>query len=108
MRAETGNGELELVIVRCRATHACCEEYLSRLGGTGRPEDAMPATIRCVALLSLIADRLESGLPCPLALVDEAVRTAHALPADGFGCATACAAAAEALAGWVDSAYERG
>ena len=108
MTPQTDNGHLADVIAACRHVRVCCDGYLSWLSGPERrAEGALPETIRCIALFALIGDRLAQGLPCPLGLVDEAVRSARALRPDQFGCASGCGVAADALAEWVDARYER-
>jgi hypothetical protein len=108
MRPEAENGEVEAAVRRCRACEASCEEQLSRLSARSSHDGLLPATIACVALLSMIGERLEAGLPCPVALLEHAIACAEALPADEVGCSDACLAAAEALSALVDASYERG
>ena len=109
MAPQTDNGRLAHVVAACRGVRGCCDGYLAWLS---RPErrhgGELPETIRCIALFALIGDRLADGRSCPIGLIDEAVRSARALGADEFGCADGCAAAADALADWVDGRYERG
>lgn len=104
------NGTLGLVVDCCRASRDCCEPYLAQLNTEGRAEASarLAETTRCVALLSMIADRLELDGECPTEPIDVTIELARDLPDDSFGCAAACRTAADALSEWLDGAYQRG
>jgi hypothetical protein len=65
-----------------------------------------PDTIRCVALLTLVANRLELGGERPIDLIDAVIDQARDLPEDAFGCASACNDAADTLSEWLNSGYD--
>ncbi len=105
MRPETENGFLEAVEL-CRISAEACDRYISRLAADGERDPRFMGTIRCVALLSMIADRLEEDNSAPVGLVDMTIELARELPHDEFGCAAACQAAADALSARLASTYE--
>jgi hypothetical protein len=102
---ETENDILHVVEL-CRVCSEACDRYVTRLAADGERDPRFLDTIRCIALLSMIADRLEEVDHAPVGLVDVTIELARELPNDEFGCAAACQAAADALSARLDSAYE--
>jgi hypothetical protein len=107
MHAREANGEQEAAIRLCRACREVCDAELRQQSAQrelGPPRD----TITCVAILSLIGDRLDRNEPCPYSLLEHAVELAEQLPEDGSACAAACRAAAEAISDLVEENHELG
>lgn len=108
MAPRTGNDTLGRMIRVCRGPRVPCDRYLDWLSHHDEQEHKTPFdTLRCVALLSMIADRLDLGDQRPIDLIDATIELARDLPEDLFGCAAACNAAADALSEWLNSACER-
>ncbi len=109
MRPPLENEALAAVVGSCRASRDRCEPLLLQQGCERDTEAAarLAQTAFCVALLSVISDRLELEGDCPADLIDTAIHSARELPPDDCGCAAACNAAADALSEWLDGAYER-
>ncbi len=107
MASQIGDGTLKTVIEACCTPRAPCGCYLEWLSHQDEQERLSPFdTFRCVALLSVIADRLELGSHCSIGLVENTIELARELPEDAFGCAAACRAAADALSEWLNAGYE--
>lgn len=107
MCARIGNGTLDGVIERCHACREVCDRYVAKLYAGGEPDRTRLETTRCVALLSMIAERLEADGNPPIELIDSTIELARELPDDDAGCAAACRDAADALGEWLDGGYER-
>ena len=108
MSPRTANGEQELAMRLCRRCRAVCDAELRRLSAEGGDLGTLRETITCIAILSLIGERLEGDQPCPPGLLDHAVQCAERLPDDGSDCAAACRAAAQALSDLIEANYEIG
>jgi hypothetical protein len=107
MGPQIGDGTLETAIEACRAPRTACDRYLEWLSHQDEHERRSTfETFRCVALLSVIADRLELDRRCPIGLIDATIELARELPQDAFACAAACRAAADALTEWLNGGYE--
>ena len=107
MAERIGGGTLETVIEACRAPRAPCDRYLEWLSHEDEHERQLPFdTLRCVALLSVIADRLELDRDRLISLIDAATELTRELPQDAFDCAATCRAAANALSEWLNGGYE--
>ena len=107
MASQIGDGTLETMIEACRAPRAPCGRYLGWLSHQDEHERQAPFdALRCVALLSVIADRLALGSHCSIGLIANTIELARELPEDAFGCAAACRAAADALSEWLNAGYE--
>ena len=107
MAPRTGNDTLRRMIDASRAPRVPCERYLASLSHQDEQGEQSPfATLRCVALLSTVADRIDFGAERPIDLIDTTIELARDLPEDRFGCAAACNAAADELSEWLNSAYE--
>ena len=102
-----GNGTLHNLVEKCRACRAACERFLDQLAPAKGYDPTFSDTLRCVALLSVIGDRLDAAEAFPTELVDAAVELARELSEDAFGCALACQVAADALEHWLDGSFER-
>ncbi len=98
---------LPVGIARSRACRGPCEDYLALVDSVSGYDRGFSDTLRCVALLSVIADRLEADGSLPIDLIDTAVELARDLYDDRFGCAVACQAAADSLSDLLDGRYER-
>ena len=97
-----GNGTLKNVVALCRACGEACEARLAQ-SRPGSPVDpAFAATLRCVALLTMIGERLEADEHCPSEIIEATIDLVRELSPDDFGCATACEAAADALQAWLE------
>jgi hypothetical protein len=96
-----------VAIARSRACRGPCEDYLARIDSVDGNDRGFSDTLRCVAMLSLVADRLETDDDLPIDLIDSAVELARDLYDDRFGCAAACQAAADSLSELLDGRYER-
>lgn len=107
MRASLRYESLQVAIDRCRDCREPCERYLARLDPERGLDPNVSDTIRCTALLSMIAERLDAADSAPWELIEATVDLIRDLPEDACGCAAACAAAADALADWLDSGFER-
>lgn len=107
MCPQIGNGTLDCAIERCRVCREICDRYVAQLYARGEPDPTRFETTRCVALLSMIAERLETDGDPPVELIDTTIELARELPDDDAGCAAACRQAADALSEWLDGSYER-
>jgi hypothetical protein len=96
-----------MAIERCRDCRESCERYLARLDPERGVDPNFSDTIRCTALLSMIAERLDTADSIPWELIEATVDLVRELPEDAYGCAAACAIAADALADWLDGGFER-
>lgn len=108
MRPSLRNESLQVAIERCRDCRERCERHLARVDRGGGVDPNVADTLRCVALLSMIAERLETSDSPPLELIEATIELARDLPEDDCGCAAACAVAGDALGDWLDSGFERG
>jgi len=106
MLPPTGNGALHAVIATCRACRDACDPRLAQAAG-GERDRAFDDTLRCIALLSVVADTLERDGACAPEVCYAAVELANELPDDGHGCAAACRTAAAAMSRWLDGGFER-
>jgi hypothetical protein len=108
MASRIGDGTLETMIEACRAPRAPCDQYLESLSQHhGHLPQPRFDTLRCVALLSVIADRFELGSQYPIGLIENTIELTRELREDAFGCAAACRAAADALSEVLNGGYER-
>lgn len=100
------NGTLQAVVASCRACREPLRQYLARRDAGAPRGQSFADTVRCVALLSVVADTLERGDYCPTQLIDTSIELAAELLEDMSGCAAACQAAADALSDWLEGSYE--
>lgn len=107
MRQSLRNESLQVAIERCRECREPCDRYLAQVDPERGIDPSFSDTLRSVAVLSMIAERLEVADATPLELIEATLDLVRDLPEDGYGCAAACAAAADALGDWLDSGFER-
>lgn len=107
MRSSRRKESLQVAIERCRDCREPCERHLARGGRGGDVYPDVADALRCAALLSMIAERLETAESPPLELIEAAIELTRDLPEDECGCAAACAVTGDALADWLDSGFER-
>jgi hypothetical protein len=107
MDSAATNGETRAAIALCRACRTACDRQLVLLANAGDARRRFHDLVICVALLDLVADRLEFGSDCPPRLLELAIQAAGALPEDDVGCARACQQAAELLGDLLAAGYER-
>jgi hypothetical protein len=108
VRHRAANGEQGGAVKLCLACQTVCDPDLRRLASDGGDLGSLRDTIACIAILSLIGERLDRDQPCPHALLEHAVECAERLPDDGSRCAAACRAAAQALSDLIGANYEDG
>jgi hypothetical protein len=108
VRHRAANGEQEGAIRLCLACRTVCDPDLRRLASDGGDLGPLRETIACVAILSLIGERLDRHQPCPQALLEHAIECADQLPDDGSRCAAACRAAGQALSDLIEANYKNG
>jgi hypothetical protein len=106
MDSPAAKSETHAAIARCRACRTACDRQLVLLASAGGGRPRFHDLVVCVALLDLVADRLEFGSDCPPRLLELAIEAAGALPEDDVGCARACQEAAELLGDLLAAGYE--
>ena len=99
--------DLSSVIASCRACRDLCDRHLSTLAGDEEAGPAFRDTVTCVAVVTLIPDRLENRPPCPDRLLEFAGEIAERLPeGDDSSCARACRTAAESIGDLIAADYD--